>query len=142
MLKHFPVEVLNGKDYLEVRPAGVNKGVMLERIYKRLQATDTKTSKSKSKKTAAQKKPVDFMVCIGDDDSDEKMFNVLNSIESSESNKHLKAYTVTVGKKPSEVRILSPWPCYSRMHALTLAHFRAAVRAFTPAHTLCRPKTM
>ena len=47
VLKHFPGEVLNGKDYLEVRPAGVNKGVMLERIYKRLQATGTKSSKSK-----------------------------------------------------------------------------------------------
>ena len=136
MLKHFPVEVLNGKDYLEVRPAGVNKGVMLERIYKRLQATGTKSSKSK--KTAGQKKPVDFMVCIGDDDSDEKMFNVLNSIESSESSKHLKAYTVTVGKKPSEVRILSPWPfvAYACMRSLSQPP------SLTYIHTLRRPKTM
>jgi trehalose 6-phosphate synthase/phosphatase len=98
VLKHFPVEVLNGKDYLEVRPAGVNKGVMVERIYKRMH------KEFKGNKMKASQKAVDFVLCIGDDDSDEKMFKVLNGIEEGlTGDKQLRSYPVTVGKKPSEV---------------------------------------
>jgi trehalose 6-phosphate synthase/phosphatase len=100
VLKHFPVEVLNGKDYLEVRPAGVNKGVMVERIYNWMHKKQFADSKIKT-----TQKAVDFVLCIGDDDSDEKMFKVLNSIETeAPAKQQLSSYPVTVGKKPSEVR--------------------------------------
>jgi trehalose 6-phosphate synthase/phosphatase len=92
VLIHFPVEVLSGNDYVEVRPEGVSKGLMVEHILHKLA----------SKKNVA---PPDFILCIGDDASDEPMFNALDAYMSAgEQQKRAKCFTCTVGKKPSEAK--------------------------------------
>lgn len=58
----FPVEVVEGKGYIEVKTAGINKGSAVNKIL--------------SKITKIRGDP-DFVLCIGDDRSDEDMFEVV-----------------------------------------------------------------
>lgn len=85
VLEHFHVEVLTGTDYLEVRPEGVDKGVIVDRIMSTIESTSGNY--------------VDFVMCIGDDTSDELMFQYLEDTRSRP-----KMFTVTVGKKPSAAK--------------------------------------
>lgn len=63
VLEPFPVEVLMGGEYLEVRPEGVDKGNMVDRIISTIESTNERHA--------------DFILCIGDDKSDEFMFSYL-----------------------------------------------------------------
>lgn len=85
VLEHFHVEVIAGTDYLEVRPEGVDKGVIVDRIMSTLESTTGKY--------------VDFIMCVGDDSSDEFMFQYLEEMRARPN-----LYTVTVGKKPSAAK--------------------------------------
>lgn len=84
VLEHFQVEVLTGNDYLEVRPEGVDKGVIVDRIMSTLESSGSGY--------------VDFVLCMGDDLSDEFMFQYL------EDKRCRQTFTVTVGKKPSAAK--------------------------------------
>ena len=81
------VEVLRGggvsDGYIEVRPTGMSKGLFLEHAMSMLKGLN---------------KPVDFVMAIGDDSSDEPMFEQINLLENIEE---LAAFGITVGKKPS-----------------------------------------
>ncbi|GLE06350.1 hypothetical protein PINS_up015597 [Pythium insidiosum] len=94
VLEHFQVEVLTGNDYLEVRPEGVDKGVVVDRILSTLESTGQPGGG-----TAGF---VDFVLCVGDDESDEFMFQYLE--ESRRNLGRTKHFTVTVGKKPSAAK--------------------------------------
>ncbi|TYZ65640.1 hypothetical protein PybrP1_000591 [[Pythium] brassicae (nom. inval.)] len=85
VLEHFHVEVITGTDYLEVRPEGVDKGVIVDRIMSTIESTSGNY--------------VDFVLCVGDDSSDEFMFQYLEDTRSRP-----KLFTVTVGKKPSAAK--------------------------------------
>lgn len=85
VLEHFHVEVITGTDYLEVRPEGVDKGVIVDRILSTIESTSGNY--------------VDFVLCVGDDSSDEFMFQYLEDTRSRP-----KLFTVTVGKKPSAAK--------------------------------------
>lgn len=70
---HLPLDVINGNKVIEVRNHGVNKGKAVEaRLFE---------------------KDYDFILCIGDDKTDEDMFGVLANIEH--------AYTIKVGHQAS-----------------------------------------
>jgi trehalose 6-phosphate synthase/phosphatase len=70
-LRSFPVDVLHGGlkegGYVEVRPKGVNKGVLAMRVIKRFP-------------DIAQKGMVDFALVLGDDHCDEPMLSVMRQI--------------------------------------------------------------
>jgi trehalose 6-phosphate synthase/phosphatase len=70
-LRSFPVDILHGGieegGYVEVRPRGVNKGVLAMRVIKHLNS-------------AVQKERVDFALAIGDDHCDEPMLSVMRQI--------------------------------------------------------------
>lgn len=85
VLEHFQVEVVTGTDYLEVRPEGVDKGVIVDRVMSTIESTSGQY--------------VDFILCMGDDLSDELMFQYLEGVRSRPN-----MYTVTVGKKPSAAK--------------------------------------
>lgn len=85
VLEHFQVEVITGTDYLEVRPEGVDKGVIVDRVMSTIESTGGGYA--------------DFILCIGDDLSDEFMFQYLEDARSRP-----KLFTVTVGKKPSAAK--------------------------------------
>ncbi|KAJ1753662.1 hypothetical protein LPJ79_000255 [Coemansia sp. RSA 1821] len=103
-----PVEILVGKKCLEVRPISVNKGEIVKRLM------------------GAKPKQWDFVVCAGDDKTDEDMFRSLRKIKSSvgqvesqastNSSPNLSSvsmrlppyyFTITVG--PSDKRSAAAW---------------------------------
>jgi len=59
----YPVQVYNGKGYVEVKRSDVDKGIAVARVLDELQQH--------------LRKPVDFVLCIGDDRSDEDMFEAI-----------------------------------------------------------------
>lgn len=62
VLKNLDLKVQRGSNYVEVRPKGINKAVMVQRIVERIGSE------------------IDFCLCIGDDESDEPMFSALESL--------------------------------------------------------------
>lgn len=91
IMRSYPVDVLRGggvaDGYIEVRPAGVSKGLFLEHALSTLKSIGS---------------PADFVMAIGDDSSDEPMFERLSSITKNSSFAGLQSsYGVTVGKKPT-----------------------------------------
>ncbi|XP_031255202.1 probable alpha,alpha-trehalose-phosphate synthase [UDP-forming] 11 [Pistacia vera] len=87
VLANEPVVVKRGQHIVEVKPQGVSKGIVVENLISTMQ------SKGKSP---------DFVLCIGDDRSDEDMFE---SIGRAVANPSLPAigevFACTVGQKPS-----------------------------------------
>ncbi|KAL7093185.1 hypothetical protein ACP275_11G027300 [Erythranthe tilingii] len=87
VLANDPVLVKSGQQIVEVKPQGVSKGVVVKNLMEKM----------KNKGKAA-----DFVLCIGDDRSDEDMFE---AIASSVSNRWLpenaEVFACTVGQKPS-----------------------------------------
>ncbi|MBA0736598.1 hypothetical protein Gogos_010134 [Gossypium gossypioides] len=87
VLANEPVVVKRGQHIVEVKPQGLSKGIVAENLISSMR------SKGKSP---------DFLLCIGDDRSDEDMFE---SIARSSANPTLPAiaeiFACTVGQKPS-----------------------------------------
>eukprot|EP00316_Scyphosphaera_apsteinii_P000273 CAMPEP_0119325226 /NCGR_PEP_ID=MMETSP1333-20130426/65276_1 /TAXON_ID=418940 /ORGANISM="Scyphosphaera apsteinii, Strain RCC1455" /LENGTH=1012 /DNA_ID=CAMNT_0007333143 /DNA_START=95 /DNA_END=3133 /DNA_ORIENTATION=- len=92
VLAAFPVVVRVGKAYVEACPQGINKGVMADRFLEIIQASDSRKSTNNQ---------VDFILCIGDDSSDELMFSALHS-KFGQKPTDLELFTATVGRKPSD----------------------------------------
>jgi len=80
VLATFKVQVITGKDWLQVRLADVNKAVMSQRILDWMKPDASP----------------DFIFCAGDDRTDEDMFKVLNAMSSE------NIFTCSVGMRPSK----------------------------------------
>lgn len=76
IVSKLPVEVLKGKRNLEVRPAAINKGEIVKRIM-------------------YQHDDASFLLCAGDDKTDEDMFRVLDTIDQQADSPTV--FSVTVG---------------------------------------------
>ncbi|CAO3632902.1 unnamed protein product [Mucor fragilis] len=74
ILSKMPVEVLVGKKNLEVRPTATNKGEIIKRLL-------------------SANQDIDFIMCCGDDKTDEDMFKALKKIDSPT----LPVFTIVVG---------------------------------------------
>jgi trehalose 6-phosphate synthase/phosphatase len=87
----YNLKILNGKGYIEIIARGVDKGYFVG---------------YKIKEYIRKKNGFDFILCIGDDTSDEKMFDYLikKKDEIKKYCKQVKIYGVTVGKKPSKAK--------------------------------------
>jgi len=94
VLTAFPVNVRVGKGYVEACPKGINKGAMAERAIDIASAADGRDAHGGASS-------LDFVMCIGDDSSDELMFHALHS-KFGQRPTDLALFTVTVGRKPSE----------------------------------------
>ncbi|KAI9315352.1 glycosyltransferase family 20-domain-containing protein [Dichotomocladium elegans] len=81
IVSKLPVEILLGKKNIEVRPASINKGEIVKRIL-------------------AQHPEADFVICAGDDKTDEDMFKALAALMAD-------AYSITVG--PPEKKTYGNW---------------------------------
>ncbi|RLN60193.1 hypothetical protein BBJ29_001439 [Phytophthora kernoviae] len=64
----WPLNVVQGKDYIEVRPEGVGKGKLVGHLLTKMRAEGN---------------PADFVLCIGDDVADELMFEQLKDMAES-----------------------------------------------------------
>ena len=89
LVHEYNLKIINGKGYIEVIPFGIHKGYFLSHILK---------------KQIKKGRTPDFIMCIGDDNSDEKMFNYLSKKENEikKYSKEANLYSITVGKKPSK----------------------------------------
>lgn len=74
ILSKFPVEILVGKKNLEVRPTATNKGEIIKRLL-------------------SANQDIDFIMCCGDDKTDEDMFRVLNKVANTEQS----IFSIVVG---------------------------------------------
>lgn len=57
--------MIQGKDYIEIRPEGVGKGKVIRHILSKMRAEGN---------------PADFVLCVGDDVADELMFEALDDM--------------------------------------------------------------
>ncbi|GAA0165219.1 hypothetical protein LIER_20678 [Lithospermum erythrorhizon] len=90
VLANEPAVVKRGQHIVEVKPQGVTKGSVAEKVLSSLMNSGSSP---------------DFVMCIGDDRSDEDMFESITSIVSSPSLPSApEIFACTVGQKPSKAK--------------------------------------
>lgn len=90
VLANEPVAVKSGQFIVEVKPQGVSKGLVAEKIFSRM---------------AESGKQADFVLCVGDDRSDEDMFEIIgNATNSGILSPNTSVFACTVGQKPSKAK--------------------------------------
>ncbi|XP_021725865.1 probable alpha,alpha-trehalose-phosphate synthase [UDP-forming] 7 [Chenopodium quinoa] len=90
VLANEPVSVKSGQHIVEVKPQGVSKGLVAEKIFTKM---------------AENGKRADFVCCVGDDRSDEDMFEIIGSaMNSGILSANTSVYACTVGQKPSKAK--------------------------------------
>ncbi|KAF9625256.1 hypothetical protein IFM89_020842 [Coptis chinensis] len=90
VLANDPVSVKGAKNVVEVKPQGVNKGLVANRLLKTMQEREML---------------LDFVLCIGDDRSDEDMFEVItSSVGGPALSPTAEVFACTVGRKPSKAK--------------------------------------
>ncbi|XP_072953338.1 alpha,alpha-trehalose-phosphate synthase [UDP-forming] 6-like [Typha angustifolia] len=90
VLANEPVSVKSGPNNVEVKPQGVSKGVVADRLLATMRERGSIP---------------DFVLCIGDDRSDEDMFEVLLRAVCGDSlAPEAEVFACTVGKKPSKAK--------------------------------------
>ncbi|RAL47822.1 hypothetical protein DM860_011407 [Cuscuta australis] len=90
VLANEPVTVKSGQNTIEVKPQGVSKGLVAKRLLSLMEERGMAP---------------DFVLCIGDDRSDEDMFEVImNSVASPSVAPSAEVFACTVGKKPSKAK--------------------------------------
>ncbi|OMO72409.1 Glycosyl transferase, family 20 [Corchorus olitorius] len=90
VLANEPVTVKSGQNVVEVKPQGVSKGLVAKHLLSAMQERGMLP---------------DFVLCIGDDRSDEDMFEVIiSSIAGPSIDPRAEVFACTVGKKPSKAK--------------------------------------
>uniref|UniRef100_A0A1J3FF76 alpha,alpha-trehalose-phosphate synthase (UDP-forming) n=1 Tax=Noccaea caerulescens TaxID=107243 RepID=A0A1J3FF76_NOCCA len=90
VLANDPVSVKTGQQLVEVKPQGVNKGLVAERLLTTMQEKG---------------KLLDFILCVGDDRSDEDMFEVIMGAKDGPALSPVaEIFACTVGQKPSKAK--------------------------------------
>ena len=89
VLAHERIQVSRGQFYVEVNPQGVHKGAASEMVV--------------DKVSGLGREAIDFVFCVGDEQSDEAMFA---SVEGLTFSPHMPAEVIacTVGQKPSRAK--------------------------------------
>ncbi|KAI7724957.1 hypothetical protein M8C21_018876, partial [Ambrosia artemisiifolia] len=87
VLANEPVAVKRGQDIVEVKPQGVTKGIVVEKIFAFM---------------SEKGKQADFVLSVGDDKSDEDMFvAIADGITKGQITNNNSVFTCVVGEKPS-----------------------------------------
>ncbi|XP_047310061.1 probable alpha,alpha-trehalose-phosphate synthase [UDP-forming] 7 [Impatiens glandulifera] len=90
VLANEPVAVKSGQFIIEVKPQAVSKGTVTEKIFSSM---------------AGDGRQADFVLCIGDDRSDEDMFGVIaDAMNSGVLSPNATVFACTVGQKPSKAK--------------------------------------
>ncbi|KAF7838348.1 putative alpha,alpha-trehalose-phosphate synthase [UDP-forming] 9 [Senna tora] len=85
-----PVVVKKGQHIVEVKPQGITKGLVAEEVLSTLMQNGNSP---------------DFVLCIGDDRSDEDMFeSISNKVYGAATSLAPEIFACTVGQKPSKAR--------------------------------------
>ncbi|CAK9137798.1 unnamed protein product [Ilex paraguariensis] len=90
VLANEPAVVKRGQHIVEVKPQGVTKGLVAEKVLSTMVNSGN---------------PPDFVMCIGDDRSDEDMFeSILSTVSSPSLPSAPEIFACTVGRKPSKAK--------------------------------------
>nr|POE70033.1 putative alpha,alpha-trehalose-phosphate synthase [udp-forming] 11 [Quercus suber] len=89
VLSNEPVVVKRGRGIVEVKPQGISKGTAVENIISTM---------------ISQGKEPDFVLCIGDDYSDEVMFETIAAKVPNQLPAAAKVFPCSVGMKPSKAK--------------------------------------
>lgn len=90
VLANEPVSVKSGQHIVEVKPQGVNKGLVADRMLATMRQREVLP---------------DFVLCIGDDRSDEDMFEVIRgAMVDASLSPVAEVFACTVGHKPSKAK--------------------------------------
>eukprot|EP00249_Psilotum_nudum_P024224 c29125_g1_i7 orf=295-2883(-) len=90
VLANEPVSVKSGQQIVEVKPQGVSKGLIVEKLLSLMVQRST---------------PVDFILCVGDDRSDEDMFEAIaRAMAGPPQSPIAEVFACTVGQKPSKAK--------------------------------------
>ncbi|KAF5443182.1 hypothetical protein F2P56_035763 [Juglans regia] len=90
VLSNDPAVVNRGQHIVEVKPQGVSKGLVAEKVLLRMVNVGA---------------PPDFVMCIGDDRSDEDMFeSILSTVSGPSLPAAPEIFACTVGRKPSKAK--------------------------------------
>uniref|UniRef100_A0A7N0U5I1 alpha,alpha-trehalose-phosphate synthase (UDP-forming) n=1 Tax=Kalanchoe fedtschenkoi TaxID=63787 RepID=A0A7N0U5I1_KALFE len=90
VLSNEPVSVKSGQHIVEVKPQGVNKGLVADHLLNTMKDHGMLP---------------DFVLCIGDDRSDEDMFEVImSSVGGPSLSPVAEVFACTVGRKPSKAK--------------------------------------
>ncbi|KAL5973921.1 putative alpha,alpha-trehalose-phosphate synthase [UDP-forming] 9 [Asimina triloba] len=90
VLANEPVVVKRGQHIVEVKPQGISKGVVVENLISTM---------------LSNRNPPDFVLCIGDDRSDEDMFeSIASAINHPSFPAGAGIFACTVGQKPSKAK--------------------------------------
>ncbi|KAL5725230.1 hypothetical protein ACHQM5_008394 [Ranunculus cassubicifolius] len=90
VLANEPVVVKRGQQIVEVKPQGISKGMATEKLLAAMVSNGN---------------PPDFVMCIGDDRSDEDMFeNILSFAADPSLPNTPEIFACTVGRKPSKAK--------------------------------------
>jgi len=98
--KKYEVEVMTGKANVEVRPTFVNKGEIVKRLIREYSEPPRESAINKNPSadpTMASPGRPDFVLCSGDDFTDEDMFRALNA--SDLPNEHVFSCTIGASSK-------------------------------------------
>ncbi|KAL5997762.1 putative alpha,alpha-trehalose-phosphate synthase [UDP-forming] 7 [Asimina triloba] len=88
VLANEPVSVKSGQYIVEVKPTGVSKRLVAEKILSSMTETG---------------RQADFVLCIGDDRSDEEMFQGISAM-TRDAFSTISIFACTVGQKPSKAK--------------------------------------
>ncbi|XP_078428242.1 putative alpha,alpha-trehalose-phosphate synthase [UDP-forming] 7 [Wolffia australiana] len=89
VLANEPVAVKSGQFIIEVKPLGVSKGMVARKILTRMREKGRRAG---------------FVLCIGDDRSDEDMFEGISAMTNDLVSPGAPVFACTVGQKPSKAR--------------------------------------
>jgi trehalose 6-phosphate synthase/phosphatase len=110
IMASYPVEVIRGggvaDGYIEVRPTGASKGLFLDHAMNIMKSDNAEA---------------DFILTIGDDNSDEPMFERIAGLQQDQQLSTTAAFTVTVGKKPTAAKayVDDPAAVYELLNSLS-----------------------
>lgn len=96
VVKKWEVDVMKGKANLEVRPTFINKGEIAKRLINDYNSDIAHIAKSSSEGEKGENGKLDFVLCMGDDFTDEDMFRALNGLSGTQVERD-HVFTVTIG---------------------------------------------
>lgn len=103
LLVGHPVDVHIGNLTVEIKPKGITKAVAVEQVLAQMRDDG---------------KPADFVLCVGDDRSDEEMFIGLETLAKTLGAPDCTVFSATVGQKPSR----APYYVNDQSEVLELLH--------------------